>query len=222
MKVLAISAHPDDETLGCGGTLLKHAMAGDELFWLVTTSPWSPHWTAEAIDQKTAEIEAVAARYGMKKVFRLGFPATRLDTVKECELIGAIGEVIREVRPDTVFVVHGGDVHSEHRAVFDAVMAIIKPFYMRALGVRRVLCYETLSSTEAAPPGMRTPFVPQVFNDISTFIKEKLAIMELFASEVHADPAPRGPSAIEALARYRGASIGVEYAEALMLVREIS
>lgn len=220
-RILAISTHPDDETLGCGGTLLKHGAAGDELFWLVATSTWTPQWSAELVQRKSAEIDSVAERYDMAKVFRLGFPATRMDTVEEGALIQSIRQVIREVRPETVYLVHCGDVHSDHRMVFDATMAVLKPFYMHELGVKRVLSYETLSSTDAAPVHVRPPFEPQVFNEISPFLKEKVAIMNLFASEVHADPSPRGPSAIEALARYRGATIGKLYAEAFVLIREV-
>ncbi len=221
MKILVISTHPDDETLGCGGTLLKHSAAGDELFWLVVTSAWSPRWPAEIIERKSAEVEIVSARYGMQKVFRLGFPAAGMDGISEGDLIDAVRKVVEEVRPKTVYTIHCGDVHSDHRAVFDAVMAVIKPFYMKALGVQRILSFETLSSTEAAPPGVRPSFVPQVYSDISAYLEEKVAVMGLFSSELHKDPSPRGPAAIKALARYRGATISVEYAEAFMLIREV-
>lgn len=221
MKILAISTHPDDETLGCGGTLLKHREQGDDLHWLIVTQTHAPQWSEAVVAQKSTEVDAVAEAYGMREVFRLGCPATSMDTVREADLIDRIRQVVQQVKPETIYLVHGGDVHSDHRAVFDATLAVLKPFYMKKLGVRRILSFETLSSTEAAAPLIRQPFIPTVFSDISGHLEAKVAIMRLFSSEIHTDPSPRGPSAIAALARYRGATIGVEHAEALMLIREV-
>ncbi|MDP3722486.1 MAG: PIG-L deacetylase family protein [Candidatus Omnitrophota bacterium] len=221
MNILTIAAHPDDETLGCGGTLLKHRAAGDHLFWVIVTQAHNPQWTAQTIEQKTAEVERVSQAYGMTQHFRLGFPAARLDTVPQAELIERIRAVIAEVRPERVYLVHQGDVHSDHRAVFAATMSALKPFAMAQAGVRRVLSYETLSSTEAAPPYVERTFMPNVFSEITPYLERKIELMRLYETETHPDPLPRGPSAIRALARYRGATIGTEYAEAFMLIREI-
>ena len=152
-RVLVLSAHPDDETLGCGGSLLRHRDAGDSLFWLRVTMAHEPDWDAATIERKEAEVEAVAAAYGMEECFHSGFPAALLDTVPAGDLIEEIDDVIGEVRPDTVYLVHGGDIHSDHRALWGAAASVLKPFRMAGLGVRRVLCYETLSSTDAAAPG---------------------------------------------------------------------
>lgn len=222
MNTLCISAHPDDETLGCGGTLLKCRAAGDDLFWLIVTQAHEPRWSADMVESKTAEIEKVAQAYGMKRYFRLGLPAVRLDTVPQSELIDRIREIISEVRPEVVFLVHGGDVHTDHHAVFAATISVLKPFYMAQLGVRRLLSYEVLSSTEAAPPQLDRAFMPNVFSNITPYIDRKIEMMGFYGSEAQSDPFPRGPSAIRALARYRGATIGVEYAEAFMLVRELT
>jgi LmbE family N-acetylglucosaminyl deacetylase len=221
MRVLIISVHPDDETLGCGGTILKHRAAGDELYWLVATQAHEPQWSRETIETKSAEVANVAAAYGVREVFKLGLPAACVDTRPQGELIGAMRGVIDKVRPQIVYLVHGGDIHTDHFAIFTATMSVLKPFYMRSQGVQRVLCYETLSSTEAAPPLIHRHFVPNVFSDISPFIEGKIDAMNLYASELHPDPMPRGPGAIRALARYRGATISVDYAEAFMLIREI-
>ena len=129
--------------------------------------------------------------------------------------------MIASVRPEVVYLVHEGDVHTDHRAVFMAAMSVLKSFYMKRENVRRVLSYETLSSTEAAVPSHTRSFTPDVYCDITPYIDRKTAIMALYASEAQPDPLPRGPSAIRALARYRGATIGVEYAEAFKLIREI-
>jgi LmbE family N-acetylglucosaminyl deacetylase len=222
VKVLAMSAHPDDETLGCGGTLLKHRAAGDEISWLIATQGHEPQWTAEVLRRKAAEVENVARAYGVKKIFRLEKPAARLETVPQAELMDMIRRAVEESRPEVVYLVHRGDVHSDHRALFSAAAAVLKPFHMARLGVRRILSWETLSSTDAAAPAPADAFVPNVFIDISRHLDEKLRVMALYETEAQPDPLPRGPSALRALSRVRGAAVGVAAAEAFALVRELA
>jgi len=221
-NILVIAVHPDDETLGCGGTLLKHREAGDILHWLILTSAREPQWPKNVLEEKTREIERVAAAYGMATTTRAGFPAAQLDQVAQNELLGKIRETIVATRPSVVYLVHGGDVNSDHRAAYEAASSVLKPFHLLKLGVRRILCYETLSSTDAAPPDANRAFIPNVFVDIGNRIDRKIEIMGLYATEIQADPLPRGPSAIRALARYRGATIAVDHAEAFMLIRDLA
>jgi len=220
VNVLAICAHPDDETLGCGGTLLKHGERGDAIFWLITTVCHEPQWSASLIDRKAEEVERVAAAYGARHV-KLGLPNARLDTVPVGDLMKPIERCIDDIRPEVVYVVSGGDIHTDHLAVFNASMSVLKPFYMQRRGVRRVLGYETLSSTDAAPPRSDRAFVPNVFSDITPYIDRKLEVMALYATEVQPEPMPRSASAIRALARFRGSTISAEYAEAFTLIREV-
>lgn len=201
--------------------MLKHAAAGESLYWLIVTQAYEPAWTAETIAAKAVEVENVAKAYGIKEFFKLGMPAGRLDTLPQVEMINAIREVVDRVRPRIVYLVHGGDVHTDHHAVFTATMSVLKPFYMNKLGVQKVLSYETLSSTDAAPVPSNRLFVPNIFSDISEYLERKVEIMNLYASEVHAEPLPRSPSAIRAQGRVRGATISVAAAEAFVLVREI-
>lgn len=221
MRILAISAHPDDETLGCGGTLLKHRAAGAELFWLIASTRREGRWTRENLEVRKQHIENVSNAYGFQKRFELGHPDSQLETVPVGDLMEGISGVIAETKPDVIYCLHGGDIHTDHAATYTATMSVLKPFYMKKLGVKRVLCYEILSSTEAAPPSLHRAFVPNVFSDISEYFDRKQEIMAMFETEIHPDPMPRGPGAIEALARYRGSTISTHYAEAFMLVREI-
>ena len=220
-SVLAVAAHPDDETLGCGGTLLRHRARGDEVHWLIATRAHAPRWPLATIERKRAEVEAVARAYGAS-VHELGLPAAGLDRVPTVDVIEAVRRVVLATRPRVVYCVHGGDVHSDHTVVYEATLATIKAFSQLRQGVERVLCYETLSSTDAAPPERARAFVPNVFHDIGPYLDRKLEILGLYASELQADPLPRAPSAVRALARVRGASVGVEHAEAFALVREIA
>lgn len=221
MNVLALSVHPDDETLGCGGTLLKHRAQGDELFWLILTEGYSPLYTEDVLKQAAEQVERVAAAYGVEAYYKLGFPTARLDVTPQAELIDGIRDVLATVQPEVVYLVHDGDVHTDHHAAYTATMSVLKPFYMHRFGVRKVACYETLSSTDAAPPTYAPAYRPNSFSDITPYIDRKVEIMSLYETEVQQDPLPRGPSAIRALGRVRGAAIGVEYAETFMTIREV-
>jgi len=218
MRVLVIAPHPDDETLGCGGTLLKHVAAGDSVSWVIVTKAYEPRWPADVIERRERQIEQVSAAYGFANRFRLTFPAARLDTVPLEDLLAAISEIVAQVKPDWIYTVHAGDIHSDHRVVFDATMSAVKSFNS---GVSRLLSYETISSTDATPPGPTTVFLPNVYCDITPYLERKLEIMSLYEGEVHPYPLPRALESIRALARFRGATVATEYAEAFMLLREL-
>jgi LmbE family N-acetylglucosaminyl deacetylase len=170
MRILVIAPHPDDETLGCGGSLLKHKSNGDSLSWLVATRGHEPQWSAEILEQKEREISAVAAAYGFDNTVRLNFPAIKLERVPMEEIIVAIRDAITDAKPDCVYLNHAGDVHSDHRVLFGATMSVLKPFYSGKHGVKRILSYEVFSSTDAAPVNPARAFLPNVFIDVSEFI----------------------------------------------------
>jgi len=219
MNILVISPHPDDETLGCGGTLLKHQANGDNLFWVIIAMACEPKWPRDIIKRKAIEIEMVTRAYGMKECSRLNFPAAELDKISLSRIIEKLHAVFVQVKPELVYLVHGGDVHTDHKTTFDAVMAVTKPVYMVKYGVKRILCCEIPSETEAAPPQISRAFIPNVFNDVTSYLEKKVEIMGVYQTEN--ESFPRDPSAIRALARYRGSAIGVDYAEAFMLIREL-
>jgi LmbE family N-acetylglucosaminyl deacetylase len=221
MNVLIISVHPDDETLGCGGTMLKHRANGDDVRWLILTSAREPLWSKEVIETKAREVAAVAEAYDIPAPYRANLPAGQLDRVPQEEILFAVRDAVRDAKPEVVYLVHGGDVNSDHRAAFTGALSALKPFHLLALGVKRVLCYETLSSTEAAPQLIQNAFLPQVCSDITPWIDRKIEIMALYSSETHPDPMPRGPSAIRARARSRGSAFALDYAEAFSLIWQV-
>ena len=221
MRVLAVSAHPDDETLGCGGTLLKHRAAGDDVHWLIASSRTQPRWSVAEVAERRRQIENVAAAYGVEKVAELGHPDAGLDLVPMADLVEGIDAVLAEVRPEVVYVVHGGDVHSDHVLVHTATMSALKAFRMASFGVRRLLAFETLSSTDAAVQDPRHAFLPTVYSDISGFLEQKCSVLQHYSTELQDAWLPRSRSAVSALARVRGAAVGVEHAEAFVLLREL-
>ncbi|HEY0762862.1 MAG TPA: PIG-L deacetylase family protein [Pyrinomonadaceae bacterium] len=222
MRILVIAPHPDDETLGCGGSLLKHKSKGDSLSWLIATRGHEPQWSSELLERKENEIANVTAAYGFENTFRLSFPTIKLDIIPLDEIIVAIRDAVTDCKPDVVYLNHFGDVHSDHRVVFEATLSVLKPFYSGKHGVKKILSYEVLSSTDAAPLNPARMFVPNVFNDVTDFWEKKLEIMALYESELQEYPLPRALDSLRALGRVRGATIGAEFAEAFMLVREVS
>jgi LmbE family N-acetylglucosaminyl deacetylase len=221
VNVLVISAHPDDETLGCGGTILSHVARGDEVDWLILTRGTTPQFPAEQLAAEEKEVAAVTRAYGLRRHVWADLPAAGLDAVPLNDVIRPIREVIERARPRIVYSVHHGDIHTDHRAVFDATSIVLKTFYMRALGVERWLTFECLSSTDAAPQLAGRAFLPTVYRDITAQMERKIEIVNLYRTQLQAACMPRHESAIRALARYRGASIGVEYAEVFALIREV-
>jgi N-acetylglucosamine malate deacetylase 1 len=219
-KVLVVSVHPDDETLGCGGTLLKHKYEGDNIYWLIITNRNSGDiWGLEKAAKRQIEIEKVAEMYSFEKVVKLDFPDARLDTVPFFELISKISSEIDIIKPHIVYVNNRSDIHSDHKVAFQAVLSSTKNF--RFPYIKRVLMYECLSETEFAPALNENTFVPNVFVDVTDFMDKKTEIMSVYESELMSDYFPRSYQTIKALASYRGSRIGVRYAEAFQLLFEI-
>jgi len=220
-KVLFIAVHPDDETLGCGGTIFKHKQQGDEIYWLIITAMTPDHpyrFSAEVINKRSDEINSVADAYGFTETVQLGFPTILLDEINFRELVKEIDSALTALQPQIIYLVNRSDVHSDHRVTFEAVSSCTKSF--RKPFIEKILMYETLSETEFAPALNENAFIPNVFTDISEYMDDKLAVMSTYASELMPDTMPRSYSAIKALAAYRGSRIGVAYAEAFVLLFE--
>ncbi len=220
MKVLVISPHPDDETLGCGGTILKLRDNRNSIYWLIVTGMNEKlGFSKEKILSREKEIEKVAEIYGFQGVFNLDLPTTRLDIVPMADLISKISDCIYKIKPEFIFVNNKSDIHTDHKITFQAVASATKPF--KANFIKRIVMYETISETDITLSLIENTFLPNVFVDISNHIEKKLEIMNIYRSEVMKYPLPRNLDSVKALARFRGSQIGVEYAEAFMLVREI-
>lgn len=218
-KVLFISAHPDDETLGCGGTILKHASLGDEIFWLIITKANQKITSISEFENiQKKYINKVATEYSFTDWIQLPYLTTELDQYPISLIIKSIAEFINKIQPDYVYLNHQSDIHSDHKIAFDAIYSCTKNF--RFPFIEKILLFETLSETEFAATLGNSIFAPNVFNDITPFLEKKIEIMKLYTTEQMEEPLPRAISTIEALARYRGSRIGVKYAEAFMLLFE--
>ena len=219
-NILVIAVHPDDETLGCGGTLLRHKNEGDAIHWLICTKISVENgFTSERVSQRTREIAQVAKMYDFDGVHHLGIPTMAVDSFSMSELVRRISTIVQKIQPDTVYLPFRYDAHSDHRKIYEAASACTKSF--RYPCVKRVLMMETLSETEFSPYFDSEQFTPNVFVDISDYFHKKIEIMNVFESELAPHPFPRSEGSISALAKLRGAMSGCYYAESFCLVKEI-
>ncbi|MDT0554150.1 PIG-L deacetylase family protein [Urechidicola vernalis] len=219
-KVIVISAHPDDEMLGCGGTLLKHVANGDQVDWLITTSIFtSQGFSKERVLFREEEVKQVKNKLGFNKVYKLGYPTMCLTDDSLLKMIPEISKIFNESKPEIIYVLNRSDAHSDHNITFRAVMACTKSF--RYPFIKRVLMYECISETEFGPTLPENVFIPTYYVDISLYRDRKNEIMSIYESEIGDHPFPRSYRNMDALSTFRGATIGVEYAEAFQVLRWI-
>ena len=217
-RIIVIAPHPDDETLGVGGTLLRRKAEGATIAWVIVTKiSIESGWSEEQVKQRDDEINRVAQLYDFDEVYTLNFQTTQLDVIPMSDIVSALSRVFKSFSPEEVFVPHPADVHTDHRVVFNAVSACTKWF--RYPSVKRVLAYETLSETDFGL-GTDQAFRPNVFVDVTEFFVKKIKAMDIYASEVGDFPFPRSHEAIRGLATLRGAASGFRAAEAFELLRE--
>jgi LmbE family N-acetylglucosaminyl deacetylase len=219
-KILVVSPHPDDETLGCGGTILKHKAMGDEVYWMIMTNiSTEKGYTKIKVKERQKEINIVAKGYGFKDVFKLDFPTTKLDEIPRGQMVKTVSNIVGKAAPDIVYLPNRNDMHSDHKITFDGVISSTKTF--RYPSIKKILMYETVSETEFSSLLPDSAFIPNSFSDISEYFDEKIHIMKIYKGELGEHPFPRSIENLKALATFRGATAGVKYAEAFMVLKEI-
>jgi N-acetylglucosamine malate deacetylase 1 len=219
-RVLVVAAHPDDETLGAGGTIARHTSDGDEV-WVCLLSEGASSRHDEVELQKSCA-ERACEVLGVHKVVFLDFPDQRLDTISLIDIIRPIESCIESLQPDLVYTHFMEDVNQDHRIAYRATLVATRP--VAGHSVKQLLCFETPSSTEWAAPFPGSVFAPNVYVDISETLPTKLEAMSKYAethvSEVREYPHPRSLEALEIYAKRHGIKIGRPAAEPFMLVRE--
>lgn len=218
-KVLVLAVHPDDETLGCGGTILRHKAQGDRVYWLIATDMKKDGFRKDRILAREKEIRLVSNVYGFDGVYRLGLETSRIDRLPKKELIEMIAGVVNKVKPGIVYLPFQHDIHSDHRVFFEAAYSCTKTF--RYPFVRKILMMETISETEFALSLKGYTFIPNYFVDIGRFLPKKIEIMKIYKSELKRHPFPRSLRNIKAFAALRGAMAGCKYAESFMVLKEV-
>ena len=219
-RVLVVAPHPDDETLGVGGTIAKYSAQGDEVFVLMVSGHLPPIYSRKAYEETVSEAYLAFSVLGVKKSEFLEIPATMIGDQPLHEVNARISKVVNDFNPHIVLCPYP-DRHIDHRLVFDSVMVATRPVGV-GKDIKIVAAYETLSETHWNAPHIEPNFTPNWVVDISDHISKKLNALECYKSQISEFPAPRSIEAVEALAKFRGTQAGFGYGEGLHIVRMIS
>jgi LmbE family N-acetylglucosaminyl deacetylase len=225
MRVLVIAAHPDDEVLGCGGTILRHSKEGEEVYITILGEGITSRYRQRELADKSlthalrANCKKVAKCLGIKDLIFYSLPDNRFDSVPLLDVIKIVEEVVERFQPNIIYTHHGGDLNIDHAIVHRAVLTAVRPTVSPT--VRDIFLFEVASSTEWAFQQFTPVFRPNVFVDISRNVVGKITAMALYESEERCFPHPRSAEALRSQARRWGAVAGLEYAEAFELVRSI-
>ena len=221
--ILIVAAHPDDEVLGCGGVITKLVQQGASVHVAIlgegVTSRYKKRkgiLQGKELKKLKEYIEKASIVLGVTKTWVFNFPDNRFDTVALLDIVKAIEVVKKKVKPEIVYTHHGNDLNIDHRIVYSAVLTACRP--VKGETVRKIYSFEVLSATEWNHPNF---FSPNVYIDISGFINKKIEAMKVYKSEIKQWPHPRSEEALRVLAQKRGYEVGLNFAEAFELVREI-
>jgi len=221
MNILVIAAHPDDEVLGVGGTIARHVDEGDNVFSSILAYGVASRYDESMVEKQKKKALAAAHILGIKETvfFGLGGAEIRFDELSFRDVIKPIEECISRFKPDIIYTHHRGDSNTDHQVTFKATVSAartINPFV-----VKKFLCYETLSSTDQAPPFVEYAFLPNVFINVEKYIEKKLEAMKCYDIELREYPHPRSLESIKFQAKVWGHKAACNAAEAFVLVREI-
>jgi LmbE family N-acetylglucosaminyl deacetylase len=216
-RVLVIAPHPDDETLGAGGTIAKFSSRGDHVFVLVVSGHLPPLYTREQYETTVREARAAFDVLGVAASRFLEIPATMVANEPHHALNDRIGSVVAELKPDTVLCPFP-DRHVDHRTIFDSVMVATRPVGVGA-GIELIAAYETLSETHWNAPHIEPNFVPNMVVDISDHVGRKAQALACYASQIHPSSGARSVEAALALARFRGTQAGFASGEGFHVIR---
>ena len=218
-RTLVVAPHPDDETLGAGGTIARLAKAGHQVTVAVVTTGQPPDYSASDVAKVRHEAEQAHAILGVRQTLWLDLPAARLVETPRRALNAALQKAIAQTEPTTMLLPFVGDVHIDHQLTFEAGMVAARPH--QAAYPATILAYETLSETNWNAPYLTPGFLPNVFIDITDTLELKLAAMRTYGSQLRASPHERSIEALKALATLRGATVHRPAAEAFVLVRDV-
>ena len=219
--VLCVVAHPDDEVLGIGGTLVRHAMAGGKVVVIILSEGEAEklEGTLNCSTRRQCALNAAEAMGTHEVVFH-DLPDQRLDSLPLIDIIKPIEVAIQRFTPSIIYTHHGGDANTDHQVIFKATYAACRPMSSNGAGIERLLTFETPSSTDQAPQIGEFIFRPNTFVDITEAWQKKVDALRCYPTEIIGGLHPRSFEYIESLARMRGGYAGVKLAEAFALVRE--
>ena len=219
-RVLVITPHPDDETLGVGGSIAKLINQGHDVYILTVSGHLPPLYDRKDYDKTVKEAHKAYDILGITHSKFLEIPATMIGDEPVHSLNNKIVSVINEYKPNFVFCPFP-DRHIDHRLVFESTLVATRPIQAGA-DIELVAAYETLSETHWNAPYIEPNFVPNLVIDISNFINQKVEAMKCYRSQLTINKGPRSVKAVKALAQFRGSQSGFDFGEALYIIRMVS
>ena len=225
MSILVVAAHPDDEILGCGGTIARLAREGHEVRIAILAEGMSSRYAQrEDVDPQGlrrlhAQAQQAADKVGAKELLLCKLPDNRLDTLPLLDVVKVVEELVGRFHPETIYTHHPGDLNIDHGVVYRAVLTATRP--VNGQCVRDIYAFEVPSSTEWSFQSIEPLFRPNVFVDIAESLETKIAAMSCYDTEVREFPHPRSAAALRAIAARWGSAAGVQAAEAFQLIRSV-
>jgi LmbE family N-acetylglucosaminyl deacetylase len=218
--ILVVAAHTDDEALGCGGTIARHVAEGDTVYavFLADGVTSRPDASSAQLEQRNSAAAKAHEILGIRQVYMLGFPDNRMDGIPLLDIVQRLEEVLIKVQPEVVYTHHCGDLNVDHRITHQATLTACRP--IPGASVKEIYAFEVLSSTEWNTPGV-TPFIPNVFVDISRYLDTKISALSAYELEMREEPHSRSIENAIRLAELRGNTVGVKAAEGFSLVRAL-
>lgn len=224
MRILVIAPHADDETLAMGGTIARLVAEGHDVSVAVMTGHGDgshPIFPRESFEQVRAEFKEAMAALGVKSLLFRELPAVVMADQPIHAINSVTKDVIEETRPERLYVPFLFDLHRDHRELFYSFSVHWRSYLPMGQAIREVYCYETPSETHLSAPYLEPAFAPNTYVNISDFLTAKMKAVACYDSQQQAAPLPRSTQALTALAQLRGSQIGVEAAEAFVLVRKL-
>ena len=220
-SILCIVAHPDDEALGMGGTIIKHIAKGDEVNIIIFSVGESSKLEGDVnTSRRINSAKEWSNIVGSKIVHLFDYPDQKLDTIPKLELIQNLEKILKAIKPGIIYTHHEGDINHDHQIVNHAVLTALRP--MNAMGLKpEIRTFETISSTEQAPYTDRYIFKPNFYVNIDDVWKDKINSLKAYKNELGIYPHPRSNKALEALAIKRGTESGLKKAEAFCIIRKL-
>jgi N-acetylglucosamine malate deacetylase 1 len=217
-NILVIAAHPDDEVLGCGGTIARHTMSGDNVYVLFMTNGVSARGNDKsAVMNRKYSAQKASDILGIKSLTFFDYPDNQMDSVPLLGIVKDIEKVVSNIHPRVIYTHHIGDLNVDHSVTHRAVMTACRP--QPGCEVREIYSFEVLSSTEWSITSAETVFMPNLYYDINSVLNKKVEAFKAYEEEIRFFPHSRSVQGLKSLALYRGSSVGMESAEAFQILR---
>tara|TARA_Y100001934_G_C12294413_1_gene746593 strand:+ start:326 stop:988 length:663 start_codon:yes stop_codon:yes gene_type:complete len=218
MNILIIAPHMDDEVLGCGGTIVRHINAGDHVtVCIVANRAYNHQYDPKLIEQEKASCKKAQEILSYQNLVFLDLPDEQLDH-SQINIIAPLEEMFNKTKPDIVYIPHRGDLNQDHRAVFEAARVVCRPNAEHRITTLRT--FEVPSSTDQIPGINEWPFIPNYYVNVKNSLEKKVKAMECYSKESKPFPHPRSAEGLRAYSKKRGMEIGIEAAEAFVILRD--